>query len=126
VELKFSAPSYYYPDDIAKVPAVRRCQLAAAGRSAIGAQTAEEALRRADYRWEHYTVDQSADEGDGFDVWVIDTDTAYVFFANTEQQAGIKMIQNDFDPIEEEDEDDPALVELAAAMQRAFYQRPGM
>ncbi|MBW2256175.1 MAG: hypothetical protein JRI25_16485 [Deltaproteobacteria bacterium] len=126
MELQFSAPSFCFPDDIAKVPTIRLAQLAASGQSRFGAESAEEALRGADYRWEYYRVTQANDESDGFNVWVLDVDTAYVFFANTEQQAGIKMIQNDFDPIDEEDEDDPALVDLAAAMQRAFYQRPGM
>ena len=54
---------------------------------------------------------------------MVDTDTAYVLFAGSEREAGIKMIQYDFDPTTREGQNDPKLVELAAAMQTAFRQQ---
>ncbi|MFX1450011.1 MAG: hypothetical protein ACFFCM_04150 [Promethearchaeota archaeon] len=56
-----------------------------------------------------------------YDVWVVNVDTAVVFFANTTKDTGVGMIQNDFDPLEEDTEE---ARKLAVALQTAFKNRP--
>ncbi len=56
-----------------------------------------------------------------YNIWVVNVDTAVVFFANTNKDTGVGMIQNYFDPLEEDTED---ARKLAAALQTAFKNRP--
>ncbi len=56
-----------------------------------------------------------------YDVWVFNVDTAVVFYANTNKDTGVGMIQNYFTIIEEETEE---AKQLADDLQTAFINRP--
>lgn len=75
-----------------------------------------------DSRCELWDVTESGDSADIlYEVWVFDVDTACVFYAGTDKDTGVGMIQNYFDPIEIDTEETQ---KLCKALQQAFDEKP--
>lgn len=69
---------------------------------------------------EHFQVYEDADDrAPKYDVWVLNSDTASVFYAGTAEETGIAMIQGDFDPLNNE-EKDSAMQSLAVDLQEGY------
>ena len=69
--------------------------------------------------WQVVTEDEP--EKPIYDVWIVEVDTAVVFYTGTTKKTSVGMIQYDFDPIDDVTEE---AEKLADALQAAHRNRP--